>query len=294
MVDSRYPTYYLNDRRVRRLSDAAHRAFVNVTAFCVENRTDGFLDREDVDLVPNTNTKCMDELMERGLATGSAKGWQLTDYGKTQSSAAQLDNALLRRRESDRDRQQRHREKQKQDPRPGMSRSQSRDRHVTSGGEARRGEERRGKASFDGRSSFNPQAQEASPDSELQENKDRTDATPSFMGEPDSTLAGEDRLVSGVADDSEREVMGAEFDLARGEGGHTDFVGWTAEVVKPGEGRVNEVTGEIADAVPLLPPGVRPCVRQGCDRARAAGNLNCSEHASAGTVLESSRWGEVS
>lgn len=290
MVDSRYPTYYLNDRRVRRLSDAAHRAFVNVTAFCVENRTDGFLDREDVDLVPNTNTKCMDELMERGLATGSAKGWQLTDYGKTQSSAAQLDNALLQRRESDRDRQQRHRQKQKQDPKPGMSRSQSRDRHVTSGGEARRGEARRGKASFDGRSSFNSQAEEASPDSGVQENKDRTDLTPVFEDEADSTPS-DDRLVSVVEDDSEREVMGSNFDPAQG--GPTDYVGWIAEVVKPGEGRVNSVTGEIAAEVPPLPPGVRSCMRRGCDRPRAEGNLNCSEHALAGSVAESSRWGGV-
>lgn len=293
MVDSRYPTYYLNDRRVRRLSDAAHRAFVNVTAFCVENRTDGFLDREDVDLVPNTNTKCMDELMERGLATGSAKGWQLTDYGKTQSSAAQLDNALLQRRESDRDRQQRHREKQKKDPKPGMSRSQSRDGHVTSGGEARRGEERRGKASFDGRSSFNSQAQKASSDSEVHENKDRTDLTPVFEDETDSTPF-KDRLVSGVEDDSEREVMGSEFDPAQGGGDPTDYVGWNQPVVKPGEGRVNRVTGEIAAEVPPLPSGARPCVRRGCGRVRAEGNLNCAEHASAGAVLESSRWGDVS
>lgn len=290
MVDSRYPTYYLSDRRVRRLSDAAHRAFVNVTAFCVENRTDGFLDREDVDLVPNTNTKCMDELMERGLATGSAKGWQLTDYGKTQSSAAQLDNALLQRRESDRDRQQRHRQKQKQDPKPGMSRSQSRDGHVTSGGEARRGEARRGKASFDGRSSFNSQAQEASSDSEVQENKDRTDLTPVFEDETDSTPS-EDRLVSGVEDDLERELMGSNFDLAQGEGGPTDYVGWIAEVVKPGSGRVDTSTGEIEDLP--LPLGERACVRQGCDRGRAEGSLNCGEHTSEHSVVESARWGGV-
>ena len=106
----------------------------------MENRTDGVLDREDVDLVPNANFDCMDELIERGLAIGSADGWQLADYDKTQSSAAQLDNALKQRREADRERQRRHRQKKKQqDSTQAVSRSQSRDGHVTSGGAERRG-----------------------------------------------------------------------------------------------------------------------------------------------------------
>lgn len=158
-MDSRYPCHYLTDRRVQRLSDGAHRTFVTATAWCVDNRTDGAVPAEDLDLIYRAQPEHMAELVKRDLAIATDDGWQLTEYGKAQSSAAQIDAALEARRASDRDRQAKARAKKKsRADSPAdrdMSRGQSRDGHVTFGGEERRGEERRGEASFDEGHSWN-------------------------------------------------------------------------------------------------------------------------------------------
>lgn len=59
--------------------------------------------------------------------------------------------------------------------------------------------------------------------------------------------------------------------------------------VKPGEGRVNMSTGEIEDV--SLSRGVKQCVRVGCDHPRVEGNLNCADHGTPQSAVESSRWG---
>lgn len=149
-MDSRYPCHYLTDRRVQRLSDGAHRTFVTATAWCVENRTDGEVPADDLDLIYRATPEHMAELVKRELAIVTDDGWLLTEYGKAQSSAAQIDAALETRRASDRERQAKARAKKKlrADPTPPadeqVSRGQSRDCHVTFGGEVRRGEARRG------------------------------------------------------------------------------------------------------------------------------------------------------
>lgn len=154
-MDSRYPCHYLTDRRVRRLSDGAHRTFVTATAWCVDNRTDGDVPAEDLDLIPRAKAEHMAELVKWGLASVTDDGWVLTEYRKSQSSAVQIEAALEARRASDRERQAKARAKKKPRTDPDspsdeqVSRRQSRDSHVTFGGEVRPGEERRGKASFD-------------------------------------------------------------------------------------------------------------------------------------------------
>lgn len=154
-MDSRYPCHYLTDRRVQRLSDGAHRTFVTATAWCVDNRTDGDVPAEDLDLIPRAKAEHMAELVKWGLASVTDDGWVLTEYGKSQTSAVQIEAALEARRASDRERQAKARAKKKPRADPDSpseeqgSRRQSRDGHVTNGGEERRGEERRGKASFD-------------------------------------------------------------------------------------------------------------------------------------------------
>lgn len=160
-MDSRYPCHYLTDRRVQRLSDGAHRTFVTATAWCVDNRTDGEVPSEDLDLIPRATAEHMAELVKRELAVSTEDGWVLTEYGKTQTSAAQIEAALENRRASDRERKARARAKKKSQPDdpspadPPVSRGQSADGHVTNGGEERRGEERRGEASFEGEVALN-------------------------------------------------------------------------------------------------------------------------------------------
>ncbi|MDN5700414.1 MAG: hypothetical protein L0G85_08860 [Kocuria sp.] len=150
-MDSRYPCHYLTDRRVQRLSDGAHRTLVTATAWCVDNRTDGDVPAEDLDLIPRAKAEHMAELVKRDLAIVTDDGWLLTEYGKSQSSAAQIDAALEARRASDRERQAKARAKKKPrtDAKAPTEEQVSRDCHVTFGGEERRGEERRGEASFD-------------------------------------------------------------------------------------------------------------------------------------------------
>lgn len=150
-MDSRYPCHYLMDKRVRRLSDAAHRLLVTSTAWCVENRTDGDIERDDLDLIPGASVRDVNDLVAAGLMSVTERGWVLTEFRKYQTSAAKLEAAMESRREKDRARQQKSRAKRKGDidvnpetgeviPTPDR---ESRDSRVTVGGEAR---ERRGEA----------------------------------------------------------------------------------------------------------------------------------------------------
>lgn len=277
MVSANIPEQWLSNATILRLTDRAYRHHAVLLTWSVSNRTNGFIPGDIALLQTGISDDGVGEVEAAGLLERDGSGWRLTQYDRTQSSAEMIESSLANLRKASRESSRRHREKRKAE----QGSSTDGDVTVTSPPESKAKESKAGKSkSLDNRSS--------SSRSEVQDTENRTD----------STLAGEDRLVSGVEDDQGWEAMNSSrsmFDPEPRDGlDPGELVGWTAEVVKPGEGRVNEVTGEIAAAVPLLPSGVRPCVRRGCDRARAAGNLNCSEHASAGTVLESSRWGEVS
>lgn len=132
-MDSRFPTYYLTDRRVMRCTPEQFRFFVLATAWSVSNMTDGRIEKADLYLIPFASEDEPEALVQKELWTQTENGWLITDFQKTQSSAAQLEAALLNRRENERKRQQKKREAEK-----GESRELSRDSHVT---EAKKGQE---------------------------------------------------------------------------------------------------------------------------------------------------------
>lgn len=125
-MDSRFPTYYLNDRRVLRLPPEHFRLFVLANAWAVSNMTDGAVTREDLYLIPFADESGPEMLVQQGLWAPAPDGWVISDFLKIQTSAAKLEAALENRREADRVRQRRKREGDKpSDNQP------SRDSHVT-------------------------------------------------------------------------------------------------------------------------------------------------------------------
>ena len=143
-MDSRFPTHYLNDRRVLRASTSAFRQFVLGTAWSVSNMTDGLISREDLPLVTFSSTENADELVRLGLWDETEDGYIINDFEKHQTSAAVMEASLINRRKSERERQARKRAKDKEATEPPMSQGQSRDGHVTSEGKAE-AEARQGK-----------------------------------------------------------------------------------------------------------------------------------------------------
>lgn len=143
-MDSRFPTHYLNDRRVLRASLPAFRQFVLGTAWSVSNMTDGLISRDDLPLVTFSSTEHADELVRLGLWSEDDDGYLINDFEKYQTSAATMEAALMNRRKNERERQARKRAKDKEDTETPMSRGQSRDGHVTSEGKAE-AEARQGK-----------------------------------------------------------------------------------------------------------------------------------------------------
>lgn len=112
MTDARYPEAWLNDRRVVRLSDAAHRLYVTTLAWCVSNRTDGVIDRSDLALIHGVDPTKADELVAAGLWTQVTDGWRIVDFHKTQTTRAQIDG-LDHKRHMDRERKARERARKK-------------------------------------------------------------------------------------------------------------------------------------------------------------------------------------
>lgn len=137
-MDSRFPTYYLNDRRVLRLPPEHFRLFVLANAWAVSNMTDGAISREDLYLIPFADESGPELLVQQGLWAHASDGWIIADFLKIQTSAAKLEAALENRREADRARQRRKREGDKPtDNQP------SREGHVTVEGKAKAEEEER-------------------------------------------------------------------------------------------------------------------------------------------------------
>lgn len=129
-MDSRFPTYYLNDRRVLRLPPEHFRLFVLANAWAVSNMTDGAISREDLYLIPFADESGPEALVEHGLWAPAKDGWMIVDFLKIQTSAAKLEAALENRREADRARQR----KKRDGDRP-TDNQPSRDSHVTVEGE---------------------------------------------------------------------------------------------------------------------------------------------------------------
>ncbi|WP_218220240.1 hypothetical protein [Nesterenkonia sp. Act20] len=114
-MDSRFPTHYLNDRRVLRASLPAFRQFVLGTAWSVSNMTDGFISHEDLPLVQFSSTEHAAELVNLGLWKQDDNGYLIADFQKFQTSAAQMGASTENRLERDRTRKQRDRRHERGD-----------------------------------------------------------------------------------------------------------------------------------------------------------------------------------
>jgi len=117
MTDARYPEAWLNDRRVVRLSDAAHRLYVTANAWSASNRTDGFVETADLALIHGIDASKAAELATVGLWKQVTAGWLIVDFHKTQTTKAQLEG-LDHKRHLDRERKARERARKHGNPDP--------------------------------------------------------------------------------------------------------------------------------------------------------------------------------
>ncbi len=93
MTDARYPDRWLSDRRFQRLSDSHHRAYINALTWSVSNRTDGVIEPDDLDLIPQFDKTAVRAFMAAGLWSlreDHGRGWQITDFAATQTTAAEI------------------------------------------------------------------------------------------------------------------------------------------------------------------------------------------------------------
>lgn len=149
MTDARYPEAWLNDRRIVRLSDAAHRLFVTANVWAASNRTDGFIEAADLALIHGVDARHHTELVSAGLWTEVPGGWQIVDFHKTQTTKAQLDG-LDHKRHQDRERKARERARKRGEPEPQPPQDEDVSRvtsGVTSDVTQRQGKDRQGQAS---------------------------------------------------------------------------------------------------------------------------------------------------
>jgi hypothetical protein len=110
MTDARFPDRWLNDRRLLRLTDRAHRGFICALVWSVSNHTDGEIEPEDLSLIHGFSPGCEDELVASKLWIEIDHGWRVVDFADTQTSAAEHE-ALSKARLSNRERQARWRAK---------------------------------------------------------------------------------------------------------------------------------------------------------------------------------------
>lgn len=91
MTDARLPERWLNDRRLQRLSAEHYRTFINALLWCVANRTDGRIERDDVGLIPHWSVSAAKAFVDAGLFTPRADGWLISDYAATQTARSELE-----------------------------------------------------------------------------------------------------------------------------------------------------------------------------------------------------------
>lgn len=140
MTDARFPDRWLNDARLRRLTDRAYRTYANTLLWAVSNRTDGIVRREDVGLVPDAYIEDTDDFVKHNLWQVRQDGaWLIKDFAATQTSRSQLEGFELKKRQ-EADRSKRYRDRKKDNP---ASRDSSRDDL----GQDRLGKARTGQAS---------------------------------------------------------------------------------------------------------------------------------------------------
>jgi hypothetical protein len=111
VTDARFPERWLNDKRVVRLPHSAFRTFVTTLAWSVANRTDGLIERDDLELIHGADDGDLPALLNSGLWAAAPDGFMIVDFRGTQTSRDQLevlDN--LRRRDREKKKRQRTRD----------------------------------------------------------------------------------------------------------------------------------------------------------------------------------------
>jgi hypothetical protein len=108
MTDTRFPERFITDRRIRRLSDPAHRLYVNAMVWSVVNRTDGVIYDDDLPLIPDVDQASADELIKAELWRRDKDRWRIVDFAATQTSKHELEVLEnVRRREREKKARQR-------------------------------------------------------------------------------------------------------------------------------------------------------------------------------------------
>jgi hypothetical protein len=108
MTDARLPERWLVYRRLQRLSAEHYRSYINALLYSVANRSDGFIEPEDLGLIPGFAPGTAKALIDAELWSPRSKGWLIVDYAATQSSRDELER-LENMRARDREKKQRQR-----------------------------------------------------------------------------------------------------------------------------------------------------------------------------------------
>ncbi len=123
MVDARLPERYLSDRRILRLTDSERSSLFIATLWAVSNRTDGRIERADLDLIPMFRSAAVNTLVIHGLWLPDGEdAWTIADYSRDQTTRHEfevLENN--RRRERTKKARQRARQSVPGDVPPGQS-----------------------------------------------------------------------------------------------------------------------------------------------------------------------------
>ncbi len=91
MTDARLPEKWLSDRRLYRLSPEHFRSFAYALLWSVSNRTDGYIEPEDLVLIPHFTNGAAEVFVAARLWTPLPKGWRITDFAMTQTSRSDLE-----------------------------------------------------------------------------------------------------------------------------------------------------------------------------------------------------------
>jgi hypothetical protein len=87
MTNANLPERWLNDMRFRRkrLSDSAYRSYMQALVWSVANRTEGIIERGDVEDIPDFGPADVPELVKNGLWEVEGERWLIRDFATTQT-----------------------------------------------------------------------------------------------------------------------------------------------------------------------------------------------------------------
>jgi hypothetical protein len=101
MTNANLPERWLNDMRFRRkrLSDSAFRSYMLALMWSVANRTEGIIERGDLEDIPDFNPADIPQLLQNGLwePRRPDRGWLIADFENTQTGKDLLESQEKRR-----------------------------------------------------------------------------------------------------------------------------------------------------------------------------------------------------